>query len=352
MTFSFPDRMSSCMDKTESDKIILSVEDLFVDISTPAGDLHAVQGVSFVLEKGRTLGIVGESGCGKSVTTMATMGLLPKQAKVRAKRLEFSGIDLLSLSERQFADIRGDRIAMIFQEPMTALNPVYTIGNQLMESYLRHRSASRAEAREKALHLLDRVGITSARRRLGQYPHQLSGGLRQRVMIAMALMCEPDVIIADEPTTALDVTIQAQILGLLAELQKETGAAMIFVSHDLGVISRVADRVMVMYAGREVESGFVEQIFTTPMHPYTQGLFSCIPVPGKKSRYSELGSIPGVVPSLLGDLQGCMFRPRCELAREACTKTIPYRNISESHGALCTASLEELKSRSEKAAVL
>jgi peptide/nickel transport system ATP-binding protein len=339
------------MDTDKSDKSILAVEDLFVDIPTPAGHLHAVQGVGFTLEPGKTLGIVGESGCGKSVTTLATIRLLPKQTKIRAKRLKFAGIDLLGLSERQIADIRGDRIAMIFQEPMTALNPVFTIGNQLMEAYLRHRSGGRAQAREKALYLLDRVGIPTSGRRLRQYPHQLSGGLRQRVMIAMALMCDPDVIIADEPTTALDVTIQAQILGLLAELQQETGAAMIFVSHDLGVISRVADKVMVMYAGREVESGSVQQIFTTPIHPYTQGLFSCIPVPGKKPRYSQLGSIPGVVPSLLGDLKGCMFRPRCELARDACTRQIPYIAVSKEHRALCTASLAQLRARAEKAVV-
>ncbi len=340
------------MNQNKSNEIVLTVENLFIDIPTPAGVLHAVHGVGFTLKRGETLGIVGESGCGKSVTTMAIMGLLPKHIQIRADRLQFLGIDLLSLSERQFADIRGERIAMIFQEPMTALNPVFTIGNQLMEAYFRHRSGSRAEAQEKALYLLDRVGITSAKRRMGQYPHQLSGGLRQRVMIAMALMCDPHVVIADEPTTALDVTIQAQILTLLAELQQETGAAMILVSHDLGVISRVADKIVVMYAGREVESGTDEQIFTNPVHPYTQGLFSCIPVPGKKPRGSELGSIPGVVPSLIGDLEGCMFRPRCELAHDACTQTLPYLSVSEEHGAWCTASLEKLKLRSEKAALL
>jgi len=340
------------MNQSKFGETMLKVENLFIDIPTPAGILHAVHGVGFTLKRGETLGIVGESGCGKSVTIMAVMGLLPKHIDIRADCLQFLDVDLLNLTERQFADIRGERIAMIFQEPMTALNPVFTIGNQLTEAYLRHRSGSRAEAQDKAIDLLDRVGITSAKRRLGQYPHQLSGGLRQRVMIAMVLMCDPDVIIADEPTTALDVTIQAQILALLADLQKETGAAMILVSHDLGVISRVADKVMVMYAGREVESGSAKDIFSNPIHPYTQGLFSCIPVPGKKQRGSELGSIPGVVPSLIGDLKGCMFRPRCDLAHDACMGELPYLKISEGHGAWCTSSQDELRSRAEKVALL
>ncbi|MBU0972696.1 MAG: ABC transporter ATP-binding protein [Proteobacteria bacterium] len=327
---------------------ILTVDNLVVDIPTPAGVLHAVRDVSFGLKKGRTLGIVGESGCGKSVTVMAIIGLLSKKIRVTAEQLKFSDMDLLGLSGRKFADIRGEHISMIFQEPMTALNPVYTIGEQLTEGYLRHRSATKANARNKALRLLDRVGISSAERRLNQYPHELSGGLRQRVMIAMALMCDPDIIIADEPTTALDVTIQAQILSLLSELQKETGTAMIIVSHDLGVISRVADHVLVMYAGRIVESGTAEQIFATPTHPYTQGLFSCIPVPGKTPKGSMLGSIPGVVPSLIGDLKGCMFRPRCDLASDRCLAQIPAVNFPVQHHVWCVAPVEELKERSEK----
>lgn len=340
------------LDNSPDNGTILTVEDLFIDIPTHSGDLHAVRGVSFTLKKGETLGIVGESGCGKSVTVMATMGLLPKFIKIRANALLFSDIDILSLSERQFADIRGERIAMIFQEPMTALNPVLTIGNQMTEAYIRHGFGSSAKAREKAVHLLDRVGITSAEQRLGQYPHQLSGGLRQRVMIAMALMCDPDLIIADEPTTALDVTIQAQVLSLLSDLQKETGAAMIIVSHDLGVISRVAYKVLVMYAGRKVEGGSCEQVFSNPMHPYTQGLFSCIPVPGLKQRGSELGSIPGIVPSLIGDFKGCMFRPRCELAHDACMEKVPCESISNGHEIWCVASREELDVRSKKVKLL
>lgn len=331
---------------------VLTIDDLFIDIPTPAGDLHAVRGVNLTLNKGETLGIVGESGCGKSVTVMAVLGLLPKYIKIHANTLVFSGINVLNLSERQFADIRGERIAMIFQEPMTALNPVFTIESQMIEGYLRHRSATRSEAKEKAIHLLDRVGITSPKQRLKQYPHQLSGGLRQRVMIAMALMCDPDLIIADEPTTALDVTIQAQVLSLMAELQKETGSAMIYVSHDLGVISRVADKVMVMYAGREVEAGSSEQIFTHPMHPYTQGLFSCIPVPGQKSRGSELGAIAGIVPSLIGDFEGCMFRPRCGLARPECTKYVSQLTVSQGHFVRCAVPKEELDAESEKVRLL
>jgi peptide/nickel transport system ATP-binding protein len=334
-----------------SAEIVLNVENLYLDIPTPAGDLHAVRGVSFQLKRGETLGIVGESGCGKSVSTMATMGLLPSKINITAKQLDFLGTNLLGMSERQFADLRGNRISIIFQEPMTALNPVFTIGNQLMEGYIRHYG-NYAEAEKKAINLLDRVGITSAKRRLNQYPHQLSGGLRQRVMIAMALMCDPDIIIADEPTTALDVTIQAQILGLLADLQKETGAAMILVSHDLGVISRVSDNIIVMYAGQVAESGSAKQIFANPTHPYTQGLFSCIPAPGKRDRGAELGSIPGMVPSLLGKLEGCMFRPRCDLAREACTQELPKLDVSKGHAAWCVASRKELKSRSEKVALL
>ncbi|GAA0585145.1 ABC transporter ATP-binding protein [Caenispirillum bisanense] len=316
---------------------LLTVRDLSVSITVPAGILAAVRSVSFTLDRGETLGIVGESGCGKSMMSMAIMGLLPPHVAVRAETLRFEGMDLLGLPERRMADLRGDRMAMIFQEPMTALNPLLTIGEQLTETYRRHRTAGRREAREKALHLLDRVGIASPERRLGQYPHQLSGGLRQRVMIAMALMCDPDLIIADEPTTALDVTIQAQILALLAELQRESGAAMIFVSHDLGVISRVADKVSVMYAGSEVEGGSTAQVFGAPAHPYTQGLFRCLPNSGLVARGAPLGSIPGVVPSLIGQVSGCMFRPRCALARDACLEAIPTAVVGDGHRARCVA---------------
>ena len=305
---------------------ILEVEDLTIDIPVPSGMLHPVQGVSFHVDRGETLCIVGESGCGKSLTSLAVMDLLPQKAIRRADTLELDGASILDIGERSMADIRGNRMSMIFQEPMTSLNPAYTIGNQLAEALQRHRRVSANEARDRAIYLLERVGITAAKGRLGQYPHQLSGGLRQRVMIAMALMCEPDLIIADEPTTALDVTIQAQILHLLAELQDEFHMGLILITHDLGVVARVADRVAVMYAGQIVEKGSAEQIYDQPTHPYTQGLLACIPIPGKTERGAHLGAIPGIVPSLVGDMQGCHFASRCPLAHEPCWREdVPLR---------------------------
>jgi peptide/nickel transport system ATP-binding protein len=297
---------------------ILEVENLSVEIPLPAGLLRPVQGVGFSVDKGETLCIVGESGCGKSLTSLAIMALLPKAARRTADRLALDGEDILEAGEGRMSDLRGNRMGMIFQEPMTSLNPAYTIGNQLEEALLRHRPVPRREARERAVYLLEKVGITAAASRLRQYPHQLSGGLRQRVMIAMALMCGPDLIIADEPTTALDVTIQAQILLLLAELQKEFHMGLMLITHDLGVVARVADRVAVMYAGQLVESGTAEQIFRAPTHPYTQGLLDCIPIPGKTGRGEPLGSIPGIVPSLIGEMAGCHFAERCPHALPEC----------------------------------
>ena len=299
---------------------ILEVENLSIDIPLANGMLHPVQSVNFHVDRGETLAIVGESGCGKSLTSLAIMNLLPSKAKRTADRLALDGIDMRTLSERQMGDIRGNRMSMIFQEPMTSLNPAYTIGNQLSEALLRHKNVSHGEAIDRAVWLLEKVGITAARSRLGQYPHQLSGGLRQRVMIAMALMCGPDLIIADEPTTALDVTIQAQILHLLAELQREFNTGLILITHDLGVVARVADRIAVMYAGQIVESGTSVQIFDSPTHPYTQGLLECIPIPGKTARGQHLGSIPGIVPALIGEMRGCHFAGRCRYATEACQR--------------------------------
>ena len=292
---------------------ILEIENLQIDIPSPAGILHPVQDVSFTLNEGETIGIVGESGCGKSLTALSIMGLLPKSAKRVAQKMSFRAIDLLSKNRREMSDILGTRISMIFQEPMTSLNPSFTIGNQLTEILLRHKKASQKEARERAVFLLEKVGITMAADRLRQYPHQLSGGLRQRVMIAMMLMCSPELIIADEPTTALDVTIQAQILFLLADLQREFGMALMLITHDLGVVARIADKVAVMYAGQIVETGPAKDIFKNPMHPYTQGLLSCIPTPGKTRRGAHLGSIPGGVPVLIGDMVGCLFANRCRI---------------------------------------
>ena len=297
---------------------LLEVKNLFVDLDLPAGVLHAVRDVSFTVEKGKTLSLVGESGCGKSMTAMAIMGLLPPSASFRAEKIEFEGQSLMGLPERRMADFRGGKMAMIFQEPMTSLDPCYTIGNQLTEALTAHQNVTAKEARDRAVFLLEKVGITAADSRLKQYPHQLSGGLRQRIMIAMGLMCGPSLIIADEPTTALDVTIQAQIMGLLASIQKEFNMGMILITHDLGVVSRVADDVAIMYCGEVVETGDINQIFTDPIHPYTRGLMECIPVPGKTRPGETLGSIPGIVPTPIGDLWGCSFRSRCHLAQAAC----------------------------------
>lgn len=297
---------------------ILEVENLSVDIPVPTGALRAVQNISFTVKRGETLCIVGESGCGKSITALSLMNLLPKTARRTADRIVLDGSDIRALNESQMSDLRGNRMAMIFQEPMTSLNPAYTIGNQLEEAMLRHRNVTQEEARNRAVFLLEKVGITGARGRLGQYPHQLSGGLRQRVMIAMSLMCDPALILADEPTTALDVTIQAQILHLLADIRDEFNTSLILITHDLGIVARVADRVAVMYAGEFVETGTADEVFNAPSHPYTQGLLNCIPVPGKTKRGAYLGAIPGIVPSLVGDMDGCHFASRCPYASVEC----------------------------------
>jgi peptide/nickel transport system ATP-binding protein len=312
---------------TDTQEPLLSVRGLTLDIPMASGVLHAVRGIDFDLHRGETLCIVGESGSGKSLTSLAIMGLLDKNIRRSATRMDFNGIELTTASNRQKRALRGDRIAMIFQEPMTSLNPAYTIGDQLIEALRLHRKVSRAVARARAVELLEKVGITAAASRLGQYPHQLSGGLRQRVVIAMALMCEPELIIADEPTTALDVTIQAQILSLLVELTREMNVAMILITHDLGVVARVADNVGVMYAGELVETGPAANVFGKPMHPYTRGLLRCIPQPGTTQRGEPLGTIPGIVPSLVGDITGCAFRTRCPHAADACHAAIPEQGV-------------------------
>ena len=322
--------------------LLLSVRDLTIDILVDGGTLHAVRGIDFDLDRGETLCIVGESGSGKSLTSLALMKLLGKAIDTRAARIVFDGTDLGLISSGAMRRLRGDRMAMIFQEPMTALNPAYTIGDQLIEALRLHRKVSRTKARKRALDLLQKVGITAAESRFGQYPHQLSGGLRQRVVIAMALMCEPELIIADEPTTALDVTIQAQILRLLVDLQRELGMAMILITHDLGVVARVADRVAVMYAGELVETGSAADIFAAPLHPYTRGLIRCIPVPGRNEPGAELGSIPGIVPSLIGVVEGCAFRDRCEMAVDTCSAAIPERTDGQAHRYLCVYDQAEI----------
>ena len=308
---------------------LLSVEGLVVDITTPRGTLHAVRDVSFHVDRGETLCLVGESGCGKSMTAFALMDLLPRTARRRARALVFEDEDLARASATRLSQLRGNRMAMIFQEPMTALNPAYTVGDQLAEVHRRHKGSTRRAARERAIELLGKVGITAAGERLGQYPHQLSGGLRQRVMIAMALMCGPALLIADEPTTALDVTIQAQILRLLIELQRDLGIAMLLITHDLGVVARVAHRVAVMYAGEIIEAGSAAGVLAAPRHPYTRGLVASVPVPGKIAPGSRLGSVPGVVPSLIGEVRGCAFRERCAHARDICAQPVATRVEAE-----------------------
>ncbi len=315
---------------------VLNVEGLSVTIDTPGGTLRAVSDIDLHVGRGETLGIVGESGCGKTITSLGIMGLLPRRAQLSAKRLELEGRDLAKLSAKDRSHLRGDRMAMIFQDPMTSLNPVYTIGNQMEEIYVRHGKGNQRQARERAEYLLQKVGISAASSRLGQYPHQLSGGLRQRAMVAMTLMCDPTLIIADEPTTALDVTIQAQILHLLDDLQREYNMALILITHDLGVVARMADRVVVMYAGQVVETGTAKEIFAAPRHPYTRGLLDCIPIPGKTRPGAPLGSIPGIVPSLLGPIESCQFRNRCPQAFADCAKApVPLRETTPGRADRC-----------------
>jgi len=301
---------------------LLEVENLAIRFDGGPADVNLVDGISFAVTPGQTLCIVGESGCGKSITALALMGLLPTPpARIVSGTARFGGRDLLALSERERADLRGDRIAMIFQEPMTSLNPAFTIGDQIAEGVIRHRRVSKAAGRERALEMLRRVRIPAPEKRLDAYPHEMSGGMRQRAMIAMALSNEPSLLIADEPTTALDVTIQAQILALIRRLQEETGTAMILITHDLGVVAEVADHVAVMYAGRIVESGPVEAIFDDPQHPYTIGLMGSVPSLGRRA--GRLATIPGAVPPPELLPRGCRFAPRCPFAEPRNFEQLP-----------------------------
>ena len=306
---------------TANGQSLLEVRGLEVTFETSGGTLRAVDGVSYDIAPGRTLGVVGESGGGKSMTALAILRLVPEQGRITAGRVALDGVDLTGLSEAGMDAVRGDRIAMIFQEPMTSLNPVLTIGEQIAEVYLIHRKATRKEALGEAVELLAKVRIPDPAARAMDYPHQLSGGMRQRAMIAMALACRPALLIADEPTTALDVTIQAQILELMLEIQDEMGMAIQFISHNLGVISEVADEVAVMYAGRIVERASTRAIFDQPLHPYTKGLIETVPVIGKRQR--RLPAIPGVVPDLMHLPSGCRFSDRCALADKACREAEP-----------------------------
>lgn len=304
----------------ELSQSFVRVRNLSIDIPVANGILHAVRDVSFEIPKGQTLCVVGESGSGKSMLALGLIGLLPHRATRVATELSVGGIEMQGLSSAELSQLRGRRIAMIFQEPMTSLNPCYTIGDQMTEMAVRHLHMTLSEARDCASRWLEKVGIPASSERLRQYPHQLSGGLRQRVMIAMMLMCEPELIIADEPTTALDVTIQAQVLHVLASLQRELGLTMLFITHDLGVVSRIADQVAVMYAGSFVEVGTAQAVLDSPMHPYTQGLLACIPGFNSTQEKGTLGTIPGTVPSLVGNISGCAFFNRCPNAVPGCTE--------------------------------
>ncbi len=315
---------------------LLKVEDLQVDFLIGKQRLTAVHDIRFSVRKGHTLAIVGESGCGKSVTATSVMRLLPKQTSVIAGgKILLNGKDLLQMTEKEMRKVRGRQISMIFQDPMTALNPVYTIGDQLMEMYRNHNKVSKTQAYEKAVSMLELVGIPLPRQRMKEFPHQLSGGMRQRVMIAMALSCGPDLLIADEPTTALDVTIQAQILGEMRKLKEELGTAILLITHDMGVVAEMADEVMVMYAGEVVEYGTVENIFDRPAHPYTRGLLKSIPSLDKDVD-EDLFTIEGMVPSLDEFTVSCRFANRCPYASEECRqKAVPMTEISDGHRVRC-----------------
>jgi oligopeptide/dipeptide ABC transporter ATP-binding protein len=314
---------------------VLSIRGLRVSFWTPVGPFPAVAGIDLDLHAGETLGVVGESGSGKSVTALSVLGLLPRPAaRVEAGSIVFEGRDLLRLPDEKLREFRGNRIAMIFQEPMTSLNPVFTIGNQIEEVLRHHTDLPRERRRERCIELLDLVGISAARERLRSYPHVLSGGLRQRVMIAMALACNPAVLIADEPTTALDVTIAAQILELVAELKQRLGMSVLWITHDLGVVAETAQQVAVMYAGRIVEAGPVDEIFHAPRHPYTRGLLRSLPGRSVQHR-SLLPAIPGTVPDLAHRPSGCAFRARCDHADATCAQIDPEPQLHGAHAVAC-----------------
>jgi len=324
---------------SDAAKPLLRVTDLQTHFHTRDGIVRAVDGVSFEVMPGETLAIVGESGCGKSVTSMSILRLLPMPpARIASGRIEFDGRNLLDLTEPEMRKVRGNAISMIFQEPMTSLNPVLTVGRQIAEALVLHRGMSQKEATARAIEMLRKVHIPEAERRITQYPHELSGGMRQRVMIAMALACGPRLLIADEPTTALDVTIQAQILELMRELHRETGAAIILITHDLGVVAEMAQRVVVMYAGRKVEEAPIEELFERPRHPYTRGLLGSMPHLGDSVNETgkRLVEIPGMVPSLKEPAPGCLFAPRCPNAGERCTSEAPpLERHAPGHWAAC-----------------
>jgi peptide/nickel transport system ATP-binding protein len=322
----------------DCDMALLEIEDLQTHFRTQDGVNRAVDGISFHVNEGETLAVVGESGCGKSVTAMSILRLVPEPPAKIAGSIRFQGKQLLKFSEREMRSIRGNDISMIFQEPMTSLNPVLTVGRQIGETLRLHQGLDRKAAEARAVEMLVLVGIPEPRRRLREYPHQLSGGMRQRVMIAMALACNPKLLIADEPTTALDVTIQAQILDLMRDLKRRVGAAILLITHDLGIVAEVAERVMVMYAGRKLEEAPVAELFRTPRHPYTRGLLGAVPKLGSSLTGSatRLAEIPGLVPSLKHRIKGCVFAGRCLHATELCRQVAPaLESKAPGHLAAC-----------------
>jgi dipeptide transport system ATP-binding protein len=322
---------------------VLEVNDLHVSFSTYGGEVKAVRGVTFDLHKGETLAIVGESGCGKSVTSQSIMRLIPDPpGKIASGSILFKGIDLTKVNEPQMRKIRGADISMIFQDPMTALNPTLTIGDQIIEGIRQHEPISKEQAKKVAIEMMELVGIPSPTIRFKQYPHQFSGGMRQRIVIAMALVCQPEVLIADEPTTALDVTIQAQILDLFRDIQKETGVSIILITHDLGVVAQVADRIAVMYAGKIIEEGTRREIFYHPQHPYTKGLLNS--VPRLDIEGVDLVPISGSPPDLFSPPIGCPFAARCDYAMEVCDRVYPYKTtLSKDHHVDCWLQDERAK---------
>jgi peptide/nickel transport system ATP-binding protein len=332
------------MNMLDNRPVLLEVENLQTHFRTMDGVNRAVDGVSFHVRSGETLAIVGESGCGKSVTAMSILRLIPEPPGKIAGSIKFQGKDLLKLSDREMRDIRGNDISMIFQEPMTSLNPVLTNGQQIGETLRLHQGLNAQQAEARAIEMLKLVGIPEPERRVREYPHQLSGGMRQRVMIAIALACNPKLLIADEPTTALDVTIQAQILDLMKDLKTTVGAAIVLITHDLGVVAEVAERVVVMYAGRKVEEAAVGDLFRTPRHPYTQGLLGSVPKLGSSltGETVRLAEIPGLVPSLKQKLDGCVFASRCPYATDLCVKVAPaLEEKAPGHIAACHYALKE-----------
>ena len=326
----------------ENKKEVLKIEDLSISFYTPVGEVKAVDSINYTLHENEIMGIVGESGSGKSVESYGIMGLLQEPGKVKSGKILYKGENVLDYDKNKMSSFRGAKCSMIFQNPMTCLNPVYTVGNQLMEALLVHKKCSKDEAYERAVDMLEKVGISNPKRRMKQYPHELSGGMRQRVMIGMGLICEPDILIADEPTTALDVTIQAQILELIEEFQDRSKMSVIFITHNLAVVAQICDTVSVMYAGRIVEQGSVEDIFYNPQHPYTKGLLKSMPRIDSKDQV-RLESIKGTPVDMLNPPEGCGFSTRCEHCMNICLKKEPPMvEMGEGHRSKCFLHIKEL----------